>query len=267
MRISCLQYTAEPDIALSESRLYPLLDEAVAARVSVALLPECALFLSSDQAASRAHALAIDSPQVERLRSYASTHCITLIVGSLMMQIDDQILNRTLVIDAEGQIQTTYDKIHLFDVDLASGESYRESALFDAGTKPQLTRINGWSVGLSICFDLRFPSLYRHYALAGAELMVVPAAFTKTTGEAHWDTLLRARAIENGCFVAAAGQCGVTREGRETYGHSVVYDPWGLCLGRLDDSPGVLTIEMDRSKVETVRASVPVMSQHRDFRA
>jgi predicted amidohydrolase len=214
MRISCLQYTAEPDLALSESRLYPLLDEAVAARASVALLPECALFLSSDQAVSRAHALAIDSPQVE-----------------------------------------------------ASRESYRESALFDAGTKPQLTRINGWSVGLSICFDLRFPSLYRHYALAGAELMVVPAAFTKTTGEAHWDTLLRARAIENGCFVAAAGQCGVTREGRETYGHSVVYDPWGLCLGKLDDSPGVLTIEMDRSKVETVRASVPVMSQHRDFRA
>ena len=212
MRISCLQYTAEPDIALSESRLYPLLDEAVASWASVALLPECALFLSSDQAASRAHALAIDSPQVERLRSYASTHRITLIVGSLMMQIDDQILNRTLVIDAEGEIQTTYDKIHLFDVDLASGESYRESALFDAGTKPQLTRINGWRVGLSICFDLRFPSLYRHYALAGAELMVVPAAFTKTTGEAHWDTLLRARAIENGCFVAAAGQCGVTRE-------------------------------------------------------
>ena len=157
MRISCLQYTAEPDLDLSESRLYPLLDEAVAARASVALLPECALFLSSDQATSRAHALAIDSPQVERLRSYASTHRITLIVGSLIMQIDDQILNRTLVIDAEGQIQTSYDKIHLFDVDLASGESYRESALFDAGTHPQLTRINDWSVGLSICFDLRFP--------------------------------------------------------------------------------------------------------------
>ena len=109
MRISCLQYTAEPDLDLSESRLYPLLDEAVAARASVALLPECALFLSSDQATSRAHALAIDSPQVERLRSYASTHRITLIVGSLIMQIDDQILNRTLVIDAEGQIQTSYD--------------------------------------------------------------------------------------------------------------------------------------------------------------
>ena len=142
MRISCLQYTAEPDLDLSESRLYPLLDEAVAARASVALLPECALFLSSDQATSRAHALAIDSPQVERLRSYASTHRITLIVGSLIMQIDDQILNRTLVIGAEGQIQTSYDKIHRFDVDLASGESYRESALFDAGTHPQLTPIN-----------------------------------------------------------------------------------------------------------------------------
>ena len=148
MRISCLQYTAEPDLVLSEARLYPLLDEAVATGASVALLPECALFLSSDQASSRAHALAIDSPQVERLRSYASTHRITLIVGSLIVQIDDQILNRTLVIDAKGKIQTCYDKIHLFDVDLAFGESYRESALFDAGTKPKLTRINGWCVGL-----------------------------------------------------------------------------------------------------------------------
>jgi predicted amidohydrolase len=236
------------------------------AGAAVALLPECALFLSSNQVSSRAHALAIDCPQVERLRSYAGTHRITLIVGSLIMQINDQILNRTLVIDSEGQIQASYDKIHLFDVDLASGESYRESALFDAGTNPQLTRINDWSVGLSICFDLRFPSLYRHYALAGAELIVVPAAFTRSTGEAHWDTLLRARAIENGCFVAGAGQCGVTREGRETYGHSVVYDPWGACLGRLDDAPGVLTIEMDRSKVEAVRASMPVMSKHRNFR-
>lgn len=266
MRISCLQYTAEPDLTLSEARLYPLLDVAIMAGATTVLLPECALFLSSNQASSRAHALAIDSAQVERLRNYANTHRITLIVGSLIMQINDKIFNRSLVIDSGGQIQASYDKIHLFDVDLPSGESYRESALFDAGTEPQLTKINDWSVGLSICFDLRFPSLYRYYALAGTELIVVPAAFTKNTGEAHWDTLLRARAIENGCFVAAAGQCGVTREGRETHGHSVVYDPWGVCLGELDDSPGVLTIELDRSKVETVRASVPVMSQHREFR-
>ena len=164
-------------------------------------------------------------------------------------------------------IQATYDKIHLFDVDLASGESYRESALFDAGSSPTMTLVQDWTVGLSICFDLRFPALYRHYGLAGADLVVVPAAFTKTTGQAHWSTLLRARAIENGCFIVAAGQCGRTTEGREIYGHSVVYDPWGDCLGELSDEPGVLTVDLILDRVQAVRSSVPVMTQHRDFKA
>jgi len=169
------------------------------------------------------------------------------------------------VIDSEGCIQSTYDKIHLFDVDLASGESYRESALFEAGSEPTMTSINGWVVGLSICFDLRFPALYRHYGLSGAELIVVPAAFTKTTGQAHWLTLLRARAIENGCFVVAAGQCGKTSEGRETFGHSVVFDPWGETIGALGSQEAVLTVDLDRSRVKAVRQSVPVMTQHRNF--
>jgi predicted amidohydrolase len=265
MRISCLQYTAEPDLALSESRLYPLLDQAVAARPDAILLPECALFLSSNQSSSRAHALASDAEEVMRLQRYAADHQVTLIVGSLIMNTDQGVKNRTLVIQRDGSIAETYDKIHLFDVDLASGESYRESALFEAGSTPVMTSIAGWTVGLSICFDLRFPALYRHYGLAGADLIVVPAAFTKTTGQAHWLTLLRARAIENGCFIAAAGQCGTTTEGRETFGHSVVFDPWGECLAELSDEPGVLTVDMDLARVQSVRSSVPVMTQHRDF--
>jgi predicted amidohydrolase len=237
MRISCVQYTAEPDLAISEDRLYPLMDEAVTARADVILLPECALCLSSNQAISRAQALTIEAPEVHRLRQYAADHAVTLIVGSLIMATDQGVKNRTLVINPQGMIQATYDKIHLFDVDLASGESYRESAL------------------------------YRHYGLAGADLVVVPAAFTKTTGQAHWSTLLRARAIENGCFIVAAGQCGRTTEGRETYGHSVVYDPWGDCLGELSDEPGVLTVDLILDRVQAVRSSVPVMTQHRDFKA
>ena len=267
MRLSCLQYTAEPDLGVSEKRLYPLLDQAVDAQSDVALLPECALFLSSSQAASRANALVSDAPQILRLQRYAADKKITLIVGSLIMNTDQGVRNRTLVINREGAIQSTYDKIHLFDVDLVSGESYRESALFAAGSTPVMTTIQGWAVGLSICFDLRFPALYRHYGLSGADLIVIPAAFTKTTGQAHWLTLLRARAIENGCFIAAAGQCGTTTEGRETYGHSVVYDPWGECLAELFDEAGILTVDLDLERVQAVRASVPVMSQHRDFTA
>ena len=265
MRISCLQYTAEPDIAISESRLYPLLDQACEEGAQVVLLPECALFLSSNQSLSREHAIAMDGPEVRRLQNYAVAHRITLVVGSLIVNVGDVIKNRTLVIDSEGCIQSTYDKIHLFDVDLASGESYRESALFEAGAEPMMTSINGWVVGLSICFDLRFPALYRHYGLSGAELIVVPAAFTKTTGQAHWLTLLRARAIENGCFVVAAGQCGKTSEGRETFGHSVVFDPWGETIGALGSQEAVLTVDLDRSRVKAVRQSVPVMTQHRNF--
>jgi predicted amidohydrolase len=266
MRISCLQYTAEPDLATSESRLYPLLDQAVAGRPDLVLLPECALFLSSNQSASRANALAADAEEVLRLQRYAADHQINLIVGSLIMNTDQGVKNRALVINRGGAIQATYDKIHLFDVDLESGESYRESALFEAGSMPVMTSIAGWTIGLSICFDLRFPALYRNYGLSGAHLIVVPAAFTKTTGQAHWSTLLRARAIENGCFIAAAGQCGTTTEGRETYGHSVVFDPWGECLGELSDGAAVLTVDMDLARVQSVRSSVPIMSQHRDFK-
>jgi predicted amidohydrolase len=182
------------------------------------------------------------------------------------MNTDQGVKNRSLVINRGGVIQATYDKIHLFDVDLASGESYRESALFEAGSMPVMTSIAGWTIGLSICFDLRFPALYRHYGLSGAHLIVVPAAFTKITGQAHWSTLLRARAIENGCFIAAAGQCGTTTEGRETYGYSVVFDPWGECLGELSEGAAVLTVDMDLARVQAVRSSVPVMSQHRDFK-
>ena len=265
MRISCLQYTAEPNCAQSESRIYPLMEQAVAKKSQVILLPECALFLSKTRALTQANALELDAPEISRFCHFASEYQVSLIIGSLVIKTDEAIRNRTLVIDPTGEIQTMYDKIHLFDVDLASGESYNESSLFEAGQVPQIASIGGWLVGLSICFDLRFPSLYRHYALAGAELLVVPAAFTRVTGEAHWHTLLRARAIENGCFVAAAGLCGVTCDGRETYGHSVVYDPWGKCVGELGMQSGCLTVDLDRSRVQEVRRCVPVIAKHMEF--
>ena len=265
MRISCVQYTAEPDLAISEGRLYPLMDEAVTAEPDVILLPECALCLSSNQAISRAQALTIDAPEVHRLRHYAAHHAVTLIVGSLIMATDQGVKNRTLVINPQGVIQATYDKIHLFDVDLTLGESYRESVLFDAGSSPIMTSIQDWTVGLSICFDLRFPALYRHYGLAGADLVVVPAAFTKTTGQAHWLTLLRARAIENGCFIVSAAQTGMHEQNRKTFGHSIIVDPWGNILADADKDVGFITADLDLNLVDEVRKKIPSLTHDREY--
>lgn len=266
MRLSCLQYTAEPSVVETEARLYPLLAEAARAGSDLIVLPECALCLSRGQKASRRAAITLDDPAVTRLSEFAARHGLWLIVGSLTMQTAEGLKNRTLVLDRSGALVATYDKIHLFDVELpGGGESYRESAVFAAGTSPQWIDIEGVRCGLSICFDVRFPKLYRHYAKQGADLVVVPAAFTVQTGQAHWHTLLRARAIENGLFVAAAGQCGVTREGRQTFGHSVVYDPWGEPLGALEAAPGVLTVDLDVDAVRRMRTAIPVMTQDRDF--
>lgn len=259
MRISCLQYTAEADLEVSKARLEPLLVEALEAVPDCILLPECALFLSTSQARTRQAALTMTSEPVQWLAGFARGHGVTLVVGSLIMQVDGQIKNRQLVIDGLGKIVGVYDKMHLFDVTLATGERYQESALFSAGTRPLLSQIGDLSVGHSICFDLRFPALYRAYAEAGAHCLLVPAAFTRTTGEAHWLTLLRARAIENGAFVVAAAQCGETEEGRQTYGHSVVFSPWGDCLGQLQDQPGVLTVDLDPKAVTHARQQIPVL--------
>ena len=265
MRIACLQYTAEADTALSASRLYPLFSEALTQQPDLIALPECALFLSRSQDLSRTNALSITSPEILRLQTLARENAVHLVVGSLIMRIGETIRNRTLVIDRLGDIQAIYDKIHLFDVHLPTGEFHQESALFTAGSQPVVASVDGVSVGLSICFDLRFPKLYRYYAKQGVSIMVVPSAFTRSTGEAHWFTLLRARAIENGCFVVATGQCGRTLEGRETFGHSVVFDPWGTEMGSLGDSPGVLIVDLDIEQVSRVRGQIPVATQDRDF--
>ena len=265
MRISCLQYTAEPDLSESMARLRPLLDQAADSRPDCILLPECALFLSNHQKRSRDAALAMDSEPVQALQEAARTYGITLIVGSLIMRIGEAIKNRQLVIQPDGSVGAVYDKLHLFDVTLANGESYRESALFEAGDSSLITETAGCLFGHSICFDLRFPALYRAYAQAGVHCLLVPAAFTQTTGTAHWLTLLRARAIENGAFVVAAGQCGTTSEGRQTFGHSVVYDPWGDCLGQLQSDPGVLTVDLDLARVSQVRRQIPVLDAERSF--
>ena len=182
------------------------------------------------------------------------------------MRADGKIANRALLFSPQGKTLASYDKIHMFDVDLDNGESWRESAAYEPGTQAVVSEVNGAKLGFAVCYDLRFPQLFRSEALAGAEILSVPAAFTRQTGEAHWHILLRARAIENGAFVIAAAQGGLHEDGRETYGHSLIIDPWGRILAEADhDRPGVIVAEIDPSQSAATRRKIPNLKNAREF--
>jgi predicted amidohydrolase len=201
-----------------------------------------------------------------RLRSLAAELGIHLHVGSLAMKVDQgRIANRSYLIAPDGAIAARYDKIHLFDVDLAGGESYRESRNFQAGAKAVVADLPWGRLGLSICYDLRFPQLYRALANAGANFIAVPAAFTRQTGEAHWHVLLRARAIETGAFILAAAQGGLHENGRSTFGHSLVVSPWGEVLAEAGEDPQILLADIDPRLSAEARAKIPSLQHGRDF--
>ena len=177
----------------------------------------------------------------------------------------DKAANRAFLIDPRGEIAARYDKIHMFDVDLANGESYRESRNYRAGDLAVVTDLPWGRLGITVCYDLRFPALYRALAEAGASFLAIPSAFTRQTGEAHWHILNRARAIENGCFVLAAAQGGKHENGRETFGHSLVVDPWGRILAEGGTEPGVVMAEIDPAEVVAARSKVPSLQHGRRF--
>ena len=187
-------------------------------------------------------------------------------VGSLAIKVSpDKAANRAFLIDPKGEVAARYDKIHMFDVDLANGESYRESRNYRAGDLAVLKDLPWGRLGITVCYDLRFPALYRALAEAGASFLAIPSAFTKQTGEAHWHVLNRARAIENGCFVFAAAQGGKHENGRETFGHSLVVDPWGRILAEGGTEPGVVMAEIDPAEVVAARSKVPSLQHGRRF--
>jgi len=199
-------------------------------------------------------------------RELARTLGLYLHVGSLAVKVSsDKAANRSFLIDRHGEIVARYDKIHMFDVDLKGGESYRESRNFRAGDLAVATDLPWGRLGLTICYDLRFPALYRALAEAGASFLTIPSAFTRQTGEAHWHVLTRARAIETGSFVFAAAQGGKHENGRETYGHSVVVDPWGRVLAEGDTEPGVIFADVDPAEVAAARARLPSLEHGRRF--
>jgi len=199
-------------------------------------------------------------------REVARKLAIHLHIGSLALKISpERAVNRSFLIDPQGEIAARYDKIHMFDVDLAGGESYRESRNFRPGEVATVADLPWGRLGLSICYDLRFPSLYRALAEAGASFIAIPAAFTKQTGEAHWHILVRARAIENGAFVFAAAQGGRHENGRDTFGHSLVVDPWGRILAEGDAEPGVVMAKIDLAEVAAARGKIPSLQHGRRF--
>ena len=199
-------------------------------------------------------------------RELARKHAIHLHVGSLAIKASpEKAANRSFLINPRGTIVARYDKIHMFDVDLANGESYRESRNFRPGESGVVADLPWARFGLTICYDLRFPALYRALAEAGASVLTIPAAFTRQTGEAHWHVLVRARAIENGCFVLASTQGGLHENGRETFGHSLAVDPWGRIIGEGGTEPGVIIAEIDPAAVVEARAKVPSLQHGRRF--
>jgi predicted amidohydrolase len=199
-------------------------------------------------------------------RELARTLGIFVHVGSLAIKVSaDKAANRSFLIDRRGEVVARYDKIHMFDVDLASGESYRESRNYRAGELAVLADLPWGRLGLTICYDLRFPALYRALAEAGASFLSIPSAFTRQTGEAHWQVLLRARAIENGCFVFAAAQGGTHENGRETFGHSLAIDPWGRVLAEGGVEPAVVLADVDLAEIAGARARIPSLQHGRRF--
>ena len=199
-------------------------------------------------------------------RELARTLGIFVHVGSLAVKVSaDKAANRSFLIDRHGEVAARYDKIHMFDVDLASGESYRESRNYRAGELAVLADLPWGRLGLTICYDLRFPALYRALAEAGASFLSIPSAFTRQTGEAHWHVLLRARAIETGCFVFAAAQGGTHENGRETFGHSLAIDPWGRVLAEGGVEPAVVLADIDLAEIAGARARIPSLQHGRRF--
>jgi predicted amidohydrolase len=205
-------------------------------------------------------------PTLAAMREAARRLAIFIHIGSLAIKVSpDKAANRSFLIDRSGDVIARYDKIHMFDVDLANGESYRESRNYRAGDHAVLADLPYGRLGLSVCYDLRFPALYRALAEAGASFLSIPSAFTQQTGEAHWHVLMRARAIENGCFVFAAAQGGKHENGRETFGHSLVVDPWGKILAEGGTEPGVVLADIDPAAVVAARTRIPSLNHGRRF--
>ena len=270
MQVAALQYCASSDSLKNCDIASKLIDKAARKGATLVALPECANLL----AASKAQLLQTAEHQSESvflkmLCDKARQNHIWISAGSLMLQTEDKqdsrIANRQFMISPHGDITASYDKIHMFDADVGDGKIYRESDSFRAGSHPVMTEIDGHLAGLSICYDVRFARLYHYYAARKAEMLFIPAAFTAVTGKAHWHILQRSRAIETGAFVIAAAQIGTHDDGRQTYGHAMIIDPWGQVLSDAGSSHDMAFATLDFDKVKQARHALTAWKNQQDF--
>ncbi|HSF96023.1 MAG TPA: carbon-nitrogen hydrolase family protein [Thermohalobaculum sp.] len=273
MPAALVQLTSSDDPEANLPVTEGLIRQAAAGGAALVLTPEVTNMVSASRTAQEARlALETDDRTLARLREVAAELGIWLSLGSLALKSGDpdgRFVNRQFLIGPDGAIRARYDKIHMFDVELGDGESYRESKGYRPGERAVTAAAPWGTLGLTICYDMRFPMLYRALAMGGAVILTVPSAFTVPTGRAHWETLLRARAIETGCFVLAAAQTGTHAASRgrvrETYGHSLAIDPWGKVLADAGEGPGVTHVTLDLDAVAKARAKIPSLANARSF--
>jgi predicted amidohydrolase len=270
MKVALIQTRTPATHAAALAHVAPLVREAAAAGARFIATPEGTNILQKDRAQLLPQLTSLDDDiVVAGLRQAAKDTGAWVLIGSaLVLREDGKAANRSVLISPEGAVTATYDKLHMFDVDLPTGESSRESATYEPGDRAVTARAGDLKLGMTVCYDLRFPAVYRALALAGAEVMTIPSAFTRPTGAAHWEVLIRARAIETGSFVLAPAQGGRHEDGRGTYGHSIAVAPWGEVVAQFDhDEPGVLLADLVLGESARARASIPVLANARTFAA
>jgi len=263
-KAACVQMCGKRDPAENLEDAIRMIREAARAGATYVQTPEISNIVNRDRpallAAIRTEA---DDPMLKALSALAKELNIIIHIGSLAIKNGDKVANRAFMIGQDGGLLARYDKLHLFDVDLPNGETWRESNTFTGGVEAVAVDLSEARLGMAICYDVRFPYLFRALADAGCSILTAPACFTKQTGEAHWSVLQRARAIENGAFMISAAQAGLHEDGRETYGHSIIVDPWGKVLAEAGNEPGIIMAEIDLAAVSDARGKIPALRHTR----
>ena len=268
LSIACLQYSSAKNEKHTLKTIKDLIDKALNVGAELITLPECATSLQKNSFLTNKLAKTEDETfSLQILKEIAKLNSIFILIGSLPIKIDDKLVNRSFLVGPKGDVLYKYDKIHLYDVNLPNGDIYRESDTYKSGNKAIIAEIkkNKIKIGLTICYDLRFPHLYQDLAVNGAEIIVVPSAFSNLTGPVHWHTLLKARAIETGAFIIAPAQTGFHECGRTSYGHSLIISPWGEVLKDAKEEIGIIHANINLDEVMKARRAIPVLNSRKDY--
>ena len=267
LKVACIQTNSKSDPNINIREVSSLIRAARSNGAELITTPEVVGMLEPN----REKALKKAQPEnyhgvLREFQALSRDLAIWLLIGSISIKLSNgKLANRSFLINPDGQIIARYTKIHMFDVEVNDGSIYRESATYQPGTSACLARTPWGLVGLTVCYDIRFPALYRDLAKAGAKIIFIPSAFTEVTGEAHWHILQRARAIENGCFIVSAAQTGMHEQNRKTFGHSIIVDPWGNILADADKDVGFITADLDLNLVDEVRKKIPSLTHDREY--